>query len=104
MVERIVRACSIEDRLVGYRYRPRWGGVPAYLYSVKEVARLLSDKYPAISLARLEQWLRGAIRDVELADGVAEAVENERSDRERFRRVRALLDERLAQCKVRGVG
>jgi hypothetical protein len=101
LITRVLGEVDFAQRLVGYRYRGRWSSIPADLYSVREVALLLSDKCPAIELDRLEQWLRDTIGDTELADLVAAIVEqSEVNDRERLRQVRALLDERLAQCRA----
>lgn len=51
----------------GYRCRARWGQLAADLYSVQHIARLLGDKYPALSFAELDKWLRTVVRDEELA-------------------------------------
>lgn len=100
LLTRILSEVDFDQRLVGYRYRGRWSSIPADLYSVREVALLLSDKCPAIELDRLEQWLRDTIGDTELADRVvAICQQSEVNDRERLQQVRALLDERLAQCR-----
>ena len=98
LVTRILTEVSYEQRLMGYRYRPRWGGIPAHVYRFRDVVRLLSDKYPRINLNELVQWLRTAMGDEELADRVAEAIEVEPSDRQKMVAVRSLMEERLKQC------
>jgi hypothetical protein len=98
LVARVLGEVNFDQRLVGYRYRARWSSISADLYSVREVALLLSDKFPSIELNRLEDWLRNTIRDEELADGVARILAQQPSDRERLHKVRELLDERLEQC------
>jgi hypothetical protein len=92
---------DFDRRLVGNRVRPRWGSIQADLYSVREVALLLSDKHPAIELDRLERWLRTTIGDEELADRVQELQSADLSDRELLQRVRLLVEERLEQCRAR---
>ena len=99
LVARIMSEVDFDRRLVGNRVRPRWGSIQADLYSVREVALLLSDKHPAIELDRLEQWLRTTVGDEELADRVKEVRMQDVSDRELLQRVRRLLDERLEQCR-----
>jgi hypothetical protein len=100
LVARIVSEVDFDHRLVGNRVRPRWGSIQADLYSVREVALLLSDRHPAIELDRLEHWLRTTIGDQELADRVKEVETADVSDRELLQRVRMLLDERLEQCRA----
>ena len=42
--QRIFQDVTYEQRLTGYRRRPRWGQIRTYMYSFKEVALLLKDK------------------------------------------------------------
>ena len=83
----------------GYRCRARWGQLAADLYSVQHIARLLGDKYPALSFAELDKWLRTVVRDEELANRVAQTIEEQASNRDKVLRVKTLLEERLSQCK-----
>ena len=101
LVARVMSEVDFDRRLVGNRVRPRWGSIQADLYSVREVALLLSDKHPAIELDRLEQWLRTTIGDEELADRVQEVQSEDLSDRELLQRVRLLVEKRLEQCRAR---
>ena len=101
LAARIFQDVTYEQRLVGYRCRARWGQIRAHIYSFKELALLLRDKRPAISLSDLEHWLRTVMGDVELADRVAETIAAAPADRERLHQVGALLDHRLAQCSSR---
>lgn len=99
LASRILAEVGYEHRLVGYRCRPRWGQLAANLYSVQHIARLLGDKYPALSFAELEKWLRTVVRDDELANRVAQTIEEQASNRDKVLRVKTLLEERLSQCK-----
>jgi hypothetical protein len=99
LVARIMSEVDFDHRLVGNRVRPRWGSIHADLYSVREVALLLSDKHPAIELDRLQEWIRTTIGDDELADRLGDVQTLHVSDRELLQRVRLLLDERLEQCR-----
>jgi hypothetical protein len=103
LVDRVLGRVGYEHRLVGYRVRRRAGAIPVHLYGFDEVVQLLADKYPRLDLAKLEEWLRSAIGDHELADRVAEVVGAETSDRDRMLRVRTLMSERLSQCDRRAL-
>lgn len=63
------------------------------------MARLLGDKYPALSFAELEEWLRTVVRDGELANRVARAIEEQIINHDKVLHIKALLEERLSQCK-----
>jgi hypothetical protein len=96
---RLTTDVNSDQRLTAYRYRPRWGGLPAHLYSFEEVARLLNDRTPRINLAKLEQWLRTAVQDAELAAAVADIRQTHETDREQLLAISKLFNERLSQCK-----
>jgi hypothetical protein len=99
LAARILQDVTYDQRLVGYRCRARWGQMRAHVYSLKELARLLKDKHPIISLRDLEDWVRTVMGDAELADRIAETVAAEPTDRERLQRLGVLLDQRLAQSQ-----
>ena len=99
LVARLTTDVNADQRLTAYRYRPRWGGLPAHLYSFEEVTRLLNDRAPRINLARLEQWLRTGVQDSELAAAVADIRRTHDTDREQLLAISNLLNERLSQCK-----
>jgi hypothetical protein len=100
VVSRVTRKVRFEDRLVGYRVRRRAGAIAVALYSVEEVVHLLNDRFPQLSLERLEEWLRAVIRDEELANRIVEVAHVETNDREKMLQVRSLMRERLCQCKT----
>ncbi len=100
LVSRLLGEHSFEHRLLGFRCHPRWGVLPASLYSVKDVIKLLASRYPRIDPTALVNWLRTVMQDEELANQVAAAVAEETTDRERLLQVRSLLEERLAQCQA----
>jgi hypothetical protein len=99
LASRVTGKVPFNDRLVGYRVRQRAGALIAPLYSFEEVVHLLNDRFPQLSLQRLEDWLRTVIRDEELADAIGAAAREESNDHDRLLRARMLMGERLCQCK-----
>ncbi len=99
LVGRVTSKVGFDQRLVGYRIRRRAGALVKPLYSFEEVVHLLDDSRPYLSVEDLVKWVRSVIRDEELADRMAEAAGGESSDYERLLRVKALMGERLCQCK-----
>ena len=67
--------------------------------SFEEVVHLLNDKFPQLSLQRLEDWLTVVIQDEELAARIAETRQSDGSDHDRLLQARMLMSERLCQCK-----
>ena len=78
LVFRITNEVRFEERLTGYRVRERAGAIRASLYSFEEVVHLLNDKSPYVNLKTLEKWIRGVIKDEELAESIAETIEQEK--------------------------
>ena len=99
LAARVLREVGFDQRLIGFRMRQRTGPVPASLYSFAEVVHLLGDKFPYVSLERLEQWVRTVAEDGELGAAIADAIQEETNDRDRMVRIRTLMAERLCQCK-----
>ncbi|MCU0962135.1 MAG: hypothetical protein MUF48_18730 [Pirellulaceae bacterium] len=100
LAARLLADVPHHQRLVAHRKRQRWGSIPAYLYSFGEVVRLLQDKQPALSWPALEHWLRHALRDVELADRVAEIMAQVSCEQGKTMQIRVLLERRLSQCRA----
>ena len=99
LAARVLGDVAYEHRLVAHRVRLRWGSIPAYLYSFREVVLLLSDKQPALRWDTLEHWLRTVMRDAELADHVARIRDDCNCEREKTTQIHALCHERLSQCR-----
>ncbi|MGD2094856.1 MAG: hypothetical protein PVH77_07610 [Phycisphaerales bacterium] len=99
LVFRIISEVQFEERLTGYRMRERAGAIRASMYSFEEVVHLLNDQFPYVNLKTLEKWIKEIIGDEELAETIAEVTEQENNDRDKLSRVRALMGERLCQCK-----
>ena len=100
LVSHVTGKVGFENRLVGYRLRQRAGALMTPLYGFEEVVHLLNDKFPQLSLQRLEEWLRTVIGDGELADRIAEIAREDTCDRDRMLRVGSIMGERLCQCKL----
>ncbi|MHC4165406.1 MAG: hypothetical protein ACYSWQ_00415 [Planctomycetota bacterium] len=99
LVSRVLSEVGFEDRLIGYRMRERVGPIRASMYSFEEVVHLLNDSFPCLSVKELIEWIEVVVKDEELAARIAEAVEQEGNDRDRMLRSRALMGERLCQCR-----
>ncbi|MHC4309723.1 MAG: hypothetical protein ACYSSN_07240 [Planctomycetota bacterium] len=99
LVSRVTNKVRFEDRLIGYRIRERAGAFRTTLYSFEEVVHLLNDKLPQLNLKQLQKWIRMVIRDEDLADRIAETIEQKNNDLEKVSHVRMLMGERLCQCK-----
>ena len=95
----ILTEVGFEDRLIGYRFRERSGMMPVTLYSFEEVVALLMDSNPRIDFSRLENWLRKAVKDSELAEKVKQVADQDISDQKKSELIRNLMLERLLQCK-----
>jgi hypothetical protein len=65
----------------------------------REVIRLLNDKAPHINLAELEQWLRTAVQDEELATALSAIRRAQSTDREQVPAFRSLSIDGLTQVK-----
>ena len=99
LAERILTEVAFKDRLTGYRLRERTGITTIRLYSFEEVVALLHDPFPRIDFVGLESWIRGVKGDGELAEKIKKVIEAESNELERLKRIRALMEERLQQCK-----
>jgi len=99
LVSSVTNKVRFEDRLIGYRMRERAGAFRTTAYSFEEVVHLLNDKFPQLNFKQLEEWIRMVIRDEELADSVAEVIEQENNDQKRISHVKVLMRERLCQFK-----
>ncbi len=99
LISRVTSKVRFEDRLIGYRIRERAGAFRTTLYSFEEVVHLLNDKLPQLNLKQLQKWIRMVIRDEDLADRIAETIEQKNNDLEKVSHVRMLMGERLCQCK-----
>lgn len=99
LVSRVLREVGFEDRLIGYRMRERVGPVRVSMYSFEEVVHLLNDTFPCLSPEKLIEWTEVVIKDKELAARIAEAVGQEGNDRCRMLRIKALMGDRLCQCR-----
>ncbi len=98
-VFKILSQVSFEDRLIGYRIGERSGTSRISLYSLQEVVDFLGYTFPQLDFKSLERWIRKVMGDDELGEGISKAIETESNDHDRTPRIRALLSERLAQCK-----
>lgn len=99
IVFKILSQVSLEDRLIGYCVGERSGASRITLYSFQEVIDFLGNTFPQIDFKDLERWTRMVIGDEELGKSISNAVKAEPNDHERTQRIRALMEERLAQCK-----
>ncbi len=99
LAARVLREVGFDQRLVGYRLRERTGPMPASLYSFEEVVHLLGDKFPYVSLERLQQWVETVTEDSELAAAIANLNQDKTNDRDRMLHIGTLMGERLCQCK-----
>lgn len=96
---RILSEVGFEDRLVGFSLRERTGPVPIIMYKFEEVVSLLNHPYPRMDFNELEEWIRKAMGDKEMAEQIAEAIKKGKSDQERSHLIKELMEERLRQCK-----
>jgi hypothetical protein len=99
LVSRVLSEVEYEDRLIGYRMRERIGPIRVSVYSFEEAVHLLNDSFPCLNPENLIEWIEVVVKDEELAARIAEAVEQEGNDRDRMLRARALMGERLCQCR-----
>ena len=99
IVFKILSSVNFEDRLIGYLVGERSGAERISLYSFEEVVAFLGSTLSQIDFKDLERWTRLVIGDEELGESISNAVKAEPNDQERTRRIRTLLEERLAQCK-----
>ena len=99
LAQKILTEVGFEDRIKGYRMREHVGPLSLTMYSFEEVYNFLSDDYPAVDFARLEQWFRKTFGDKELADKVAQALAESSNNQERAVKIHNLMGQRLAQAK-----
>jgi hypothetical protein len=97
--KRILTEVDFEDRLVGFSLHERKGPNPITMYSFEEVVSLLKEPHPRLDFSELEMWVRKTMDDQELAEQIAEAIGQGKSDQNRSDRIRKLMEERLRQCK-----
>jgi hypothetical protein len=99
LAKRILTEVDFEDRLSGFNLRERAGAFPVTMYSFEEVVSLLNDPHPRLDFNELEGWVRKTMKDGELADQIADAINKGHSDQERTHFIKNLMEERLNQCK-----
>ena len=99
LAERILAEVGFHDRLVGYRMRRRMGPVAVSLYSLEEVIGFLSEEMPQLDVDGLHAWVRGTMKDTDLARAIQDINSEEGSDREKLLQIRNLMAARLIQCK-----
>lgn len=99
LAERILAEVGFHDRLVGYRMRRRMGPVAVSLYSLEEVIRFLSEEMPQLDVDDLHGWVRGTMKDTDLARSIQDINSKEGSDQEKLLQIRSLLAARLTQCR-----
>ena len=97
--DRILKKVPFENRFIGYRLSERHGASRVTSYSFQEVVNLLRDQMPRVDFVALQEWVRKAMGDEELAEKMEAAEKEETNDHDRAVSVRNLMEERLTQCK-----
>ena len=95
----ILQEVDFEDRLIGSLLHVRTGVRTVPLYTLEEAFILLKEPYPQIDLDQLENWIRTAIKDRELADRIKEVTVQKPSEQEILPVIRDLVGLRLIQCR-----
>jgi hypothetical protein len=99
LVTRTLAEVDFEHRLTGFEMRERAGAVSVTMYSVQEVVAFLNGPHPRIDFQDLANWVRRSLRDDELADRIADVIDEEDTDLHRSEHMAVLLEIRLGQCK-----
>ena len=95
----ILQEVNFENRLIGSLFHARTGVRTVPLYTLEEVFILLKEPYPQIDLDQLENWIRTAIKDVELADRIKTVIAQKSSGQDTLPVIRDLVGLRLIQCR-----
>ncbi len=100
LAKKVLTEVDFEHRFNGFSLRERMGAMPVDLYSFEEVVSLLNEPHPRLDFNELEQWVRTTMDDKELAGQIADRIRKGNSDQDRSDRIKKLMEERLAQCKM----
>lgn len=100
LATKILTEVGFDDRLIGFKLHERVGPISITMYSFEEVVRLLNDLNSRLDFKRLETWIRKVMRDEELGEKIAVAVEKDSSNQDKSWRICNLMNERLSQCKA----
>ena len=99
LTRRILSKVSFDHRFVGGKLR-RHGGIKRVTsYSFNEVVSLLNDEMPMIHFSALEKWVKEIIKDRELAEKIAEAINKQKGYRNTLLSIKCLMEKRLSQCQ-----
>jgi len=95
---RILSKVSFEYRFIGGKLR-RHGGIKRVTsYSFNEVVSLLNDELPMIHFSALEKWVKEVIKDRDLAERIAEAINQQKRYLDTLKIIKGLMEKRLSQC------
>ena len=97
--ERLMQETGFRERLVAGELHQRSGVATVDIYSMDDLFALLSSPCPLVSVGDIARWCRDVLGDGELAHRIDEAAARETNDRNRLLHVRALVGERLLQCR-----
>lgn len=100
--DRVLKKVRFEDRFIGYILSERHGAGRITSYSFQEVVNLLRNPMPRVDFHALQAWVQRVMKDEELAEMMATAVESENNDLDRAVSIKNLMEERLTQCKRMG--
>ena len=96
LASRILAEVGYEHRLVGCRCRPS-GSSRQISTAFNTLQRLLGDR--TRTQLRSSKVAANVCRDDELANRVAQTIEEQASNRDKVLRIKTVLEERLSQCK-----
>ncbi len=100
--DRILKKVRFEDRFIGYILSERHGAGRITSYSFQEVVNLLRHPMPRVDFNALQEWVQRVMKDEELSEMMATALEEENNDLDRAVGIRNLMEERLTQCEKMG--
>lgn len=110
---KVLRGVGTKHRLVGVKMTPMAGNLEQPIYSLEGTIKFLEmesrehligggpkGSVPYVDPKFLGRWVADVLGDEELAKAIDEAVERGKNYRERIEAARALMEQRVSQCKA----
>ncbi len=110
---KVLRRVGSKHRLAGVKMSPMAGNLEQPMYSLEGAIKFLEmdsgehligggpqGSIPYVDPKFLGRWVADVLGDDKLAEAIDEAVERSKNHRERIKAARALMEQRVSQCKA----